>query len=170
MFDFFRKNKKISVCIGKKTLKIAEPIAKRYYNLITLLEIPKFELVEEFQKQLDAKYNELIGAGASDKTSSVYSEIQTIQKNLKDELSKHVNSISNFFKNQDYETLKKIIECVCEGSVEIEDIENCYEVEVKLAVDFFLAIHLKTSMRIAQQLMRLEKSLKNHKKGWLMQN
>lgn len=139
----FRKKKEKKVVIGSKVLKIAEPIAHRYYTLTELLTIPEFEAIAKIQSELEQALTELHKKVNEQEQEELRKKIAELQERYKTQLTSHVSGISEMFKKKDYESLVEVLKCVCEGEITKEDVMKCYEIEVKVAVDFFLAKHYK---------------------------
>lgn len=146
----FQKHLQVKVVIGSKTLRIAEPLASRYYDLTELLTIPRFDSVAKIQNELDKLVGEFAKANTDEEREAIRKKMSELQQATQTELTSHTQAISALFEKRDYDTLKRIVQCVCVGDVDVEDIKNCYEIEVKIAVDFFLALHFKTSRDIVQ--------------------
>lgn len=140
----------MQVVIGSKTLDVAEPIASRYYALTELLSVPKFEAILEKQNEIDALREKLMKSTSDNERLQLQKQMQEINADIQKEMNKHGFDIERLFREGKYDMLAQIVETVCKGDVSAEDIQNCFEVEVKIAVDFFLAERLRISTSIAQ--------------------
>ncbi len=143
----FRKPKSLEVIIGNRVCKVAQPTALRYHKLTLLLELPDADVILKMQSELEEKMKEF----AKSQSDELRSEIVSLNKKIQAELTKHSQQIQTSFQNADYARLKEIVNTVCESEVSEDDVKNCFEVQVAVAVDFFLATRVQISNSITAQ-------------------
>ncbi|MFN3562711.1 MAG: hypothetical protein ACK4XM_12485, partial [Chloroherpetonaceae bacterium] len=144
------KPKRMQVVIGSRTLTIAEPIAARYYALTELLSVPKFETILAKQNELEQTRDKLFKTTNESERQSLQKQMQIISDAIQSEMNKHTFDIERLFKERRYDVLAEIASTICDETVSVEDVAKCYEVELKIAIDFFLAERLRVSTAIAQ--------------------
>jgi len=143
---FKHKDSFLEVVIGSKTCKVAPPTALRYHKLMQLLELPDGDKILKLQTELEQKLKDFAKLQSDD----LRAQIVELNKAIQSELLKHSQQIQSAFQNADYARLKEIVNTVCENEVSEDDIKNCFEAQVAIAVDFFLAMRIKISNSISE--------------------